>query len=143
MILGFAQFTERSRKLKTNHQQNSLEKAMKKHEKSSKKGAKMEPKTMKSPSKKRCVFQGPPKNIFCGPGALSGRLQVAVLIFSGRFGRSPKSFQNQPSDAKSHEKSKPRASKNATQNQLVFRTSFLMISHTFWEPLGLNFHVFS
>ena len=55
------------------------------------------------------------------------------------FRGSPKSSQNRPSDAKSHEKRKPRASKNAPQNQLVFRTSFLMISHAFLVASWLHF----
>ena len=63
MILGFVQFEKQSRKLKKHIKKTASKKQWTKHEKSSKKGAEMEPKTMKKPSKKRNVFQGPQKSV--------------------------------------------------------------------------------
>ena len=60
---------------------------MKKHENHPKNKPKMEPKTIKNPFKNRCVFQDPPKTIFCAPGTAPGRPEVAVLNVLARFWR--------------------------------------------------------
>ena len=62
MILGFAQFEKQSRKLRKHIKKTASKKQWTKHEKSLKKGAEMEPNTMKKPFKKRYVFQGPQKS---------------------------------------------------------------------------------
>ena len=59
MILGFAQFGKQSRKFKKHLQKTGSKKQWTKHEQSLKKGAEMEPKTMKKPSKKRYEIEVP------------------------------------------------------------------------------------
>ena len=59
MILGFAQFGKQLRKPNKYLKKTISKKQWITHEKSLKKGAEMELKTMKKTSKKRHVFQGP------------------------------------------------------------------------------------
>ena len=62
MILGFAQFGKQSRTLKKHLQKTGSKKQWTKHEKSSKKGAEMQPKTMKKKHPKNDTFFKDPKN---------------------------------------------------------------------------------
>ena len=87
MILGFAQFKERPRKLQKIIKKTASKRQWNKYEKSLKNGAKMEPTTIKNPFKNRCVFQDPPKTMFFAPRTAPGHLKVAVFIFLARSWR--------------------------------------------------------
>ena len=145
MILGFAQFQERSRKLKKTFIKQSRKGNGKNNKKRQKKETKWSRIAWKIHSKNEAFFKGPKKLVFAAPGLVPDASKSpywffrVVLDAPSDFRGSPKSSQNRPSDAKSHEKRKPRASKNAPQNQLVFRTSFLMISHAFLVASWLHF----
>ena len=99
MILGFAKFSERSRKLIKNIKKTASKRQRKKHEKSIKNTFKINPKTIKNPFKNRCVFQARPKIIIWRLWAASGRLKVAVFNFLVRFWH-PLGFKGSPKSSK-------------------------------------------
>ena len=103
MILGFAQFGKQSRKLKKHLQKTVSKKQWTKHDKSSKKGAEMEPKTMKKTSKKQYVFQGPQKscpNVIFRGSLRQSRPKNTILSRFAIFLRSRKGPGNVPWSAK-------------------------------------------
>ena len=99
MILGFAKFSERSRKPIKNIKKTASKRQWKKHEKSIKNTAKIEPKTIKNPFKNQCDFQARPKMTFWRLRAASGRQKVAVLTFLVGFGASL-DFKGSPKSVK-------------------------------------------
>ena len=149
MILGFAQFGKQSRKLKEHLQKTASKKQWTKHEQSLKKGTEMEPKTMKKPSQKRYVFQGPqkssPNDIFKGSLRQS---RPKSAIFVGFW--TPAGPKMDPWDTIFNQKSTKRVTRQMTRSVLeptwarfsaenVQRTYFYRsgtVFGPFWKDFG-------